>query len=122
MFDRRSFLIRGALTTLAAGMAPRMAFARAATERRFVFIIQRGAADGLAMLMPVGDPAFAGLRAGTFADDIVTLTFVVKVHASRYQREGNDNSPSDISGSGGRKRFMTVPFLPACATISPSCS
>jgi uncharacterized protein (DUF1501 family) len=69
MFDRRSFLIRGALTALAAGVAPRMAFARAATERRFVFIIQRGAADGLATLMPVGDPAFAGVR-GAFAEDV----------------------------------------------------
>lgn len=74
MFDRRSFLIGGALTTIAAGMAPRMAFARAATERRFVFIIQRGAADGLSTLMPVGDPAFAGLRGGAFADDIAGAT------------------------------------------------
>jgi uncharacterized protein (DUF1501 family) len=70
MFDRRSFLIGGALTTIGAGMAPRMAFARAATERRFVFIIQRGAADGLSTIMPVGDPAFAGLRGRAFADDV----------------------------------------------------
>ncbi|WBH16981.1 DUF1501 domain-containing protein [Sphingomonas radiodurans] len=74
MFDRRSFLIGGALSTLAAGMAPRMAFARAATERRFVFIIQRGAADGLGTLMPVGDPAFASLRGNAFADDIAGAT------------------------------------------------
>ncbi|MFL0414251.1 DUF1501 domain-containing protein [Sphingomonas sp. 179-A 2A2 NHS] len=73
MYDRRSFLIGGALTTLAAGLAPRMAFARAATERRFVFIIQRGAADGLATVMPVGDPAFAGLR-GAFAEDAAAAT------------------------------------------------
>ena len=42
--------------------------AQAATDRRFVFIIQRGAADGLGTLAPTGDPAFAGaarrLRAG----------------------------------------------------------
>jgi uncharacterized protein (DUF1501 family) len=68
VFDRRSFLVGGALTTLAAGLAPRIAFARAATDRRFVFIIQRGAADGLGVLMPVGDPAFAGAR-GAFAED-----------------------------------------------------
>lgn len=73
MFDRRSFLIGGALTTLAAGIAPRMAFARAATERRFVFIIQRGAADGLGILMPVGDPAFSAVR-GAFADDAAAAT------------------------------------------------
>jgi uncharacterized protein (DUF1501 family) len=60
------------LTLSAAGMgsllvAPQIAFARAATNRRFVFIIQRGAADGLSVLAPYGDPAFAGLR-GPLAD------------------------------------------------------
>jgi uncharacterized protein (DUF1501 family) len=39
-----------------------LALARAATDRRFVFIIQRGAADGLALAPPVGDPAYAALR------------------------------------------------------------
>ncbi|MGJ3646911.1 DUF1501 domain-containing protein [Sphingomonas sp. GlSt437] len=71
MLDRRSFLVRGGAATLALGLAPRIAFARAATERRFVFIIQRGAADGLGTLAPMGDPAFAGLR-GPFADDFAT--------------------------------------------------
>ena len=47
MYDRRSFLINSAgFAGLA--LAPRMAFAKAETDRRFVFIIQRGAADGLA--------------------------------------------------------------------------
>jgi len=45
-----------------------MAFAKAATERRFVFIIQRGAADGLSVVAPVGDPAFAAQR-GALAQD-----------------------------------------------------
>jgi len=65
--NRRHFLGSAA----AAGallLAPSIAFAKAATDRRFVFIIQRGAADGLATLAPVGDPAFAGLRAA-FAED-----------------------------------------------------
>ena len=48
MLSRRSFI--GA-TSAAAGLAtlgfPNMAFATANTNRRFVFIIQRGAADGL---------------------------------------------------------------------------
>ena len=39
--------------------APRMLFAQAATERRFVFIIQRGAADGLNTVVPYADPAYA---------------------------------------------------------------
>lgn len=68
MMDRRTLLVRGGLTALAAGVAPRMAFARADTDRRFVFIIQRGAADGLGIVAPVGDPAFAGQRGDLAAD------------------------------------------------------
>ena len=68
MLDRRSFLIRGALATIGAGAMSRMAFARAATQRRFVFIIQRGAADGVGTVMPVGDPAYAVVR-HAFAED-----------------------------------------------------
>ncbi len=57
---RRRFVALGAAGPLL--FAPRMAFARAATDRRFVFIIQRGAADGLATVIPQGDPALMGLR------------------------------------------------------------
>jgi len=67
MTDRRQFLI-GGMGVLSTAFAPRLAYARAATDRRFVFIIQRGAADGLAMLMPTGDPGFAPLR-GAWAED-----------------------------------------------------
>jgi uncharacterized protein (DUF1501 family) len=48
-----------------------MAFARANSDRRFVFIIQRGAADGLNIVAPTGDPAYAGLR-GDFAPELAT--------------------------------------------------
>lgn len=68
MYDRRSFLISGA-TAAAFSLAPRMAFAKAETDRRFVFIIQRGAADGLGTIGAVGDPAFAAAR-GQLADDV----------------------------------------------------
>ncbi len=48
----------------------RLAYAATAPgERRFVFIIQRGAADGLATLAPLGDPAFAKAR-GALAEDL----------------------------------------------------
>ncbi|MGN6277757.1 MAG: DUF1501 domain-containing protein [Sphingomonas sp.] len=73
MIDRRSLLARGAVGGLALGLAPRMAFAKAATERRFVFIIQRGAADGLSVVAPVGDPAFAEQR-GDLAKDFAEAT------------------------------------------------
>ena len=55
--DRRSFL--GATALLA---VPRWVFAQAPTERRFIFIIQRGAADGLNTVIPYADPAYASLR------------------------------------------------------------
>jgi uncharacterized protein (DUF1501 family) len=70
--DRRSFLAAGGLGLLGT-FAPRMAFARAATAKRFVFIIQRGAADGLGTIGPVGDPAFVGTR-GELAADLTAGT------------------------------------------------
>ena len=61
MLDRRKFLT-------AAGLAPAFAayptLAAAQGERgpRLLFVMQRGAADGLGLLAPVGDPAYSGLR------------------------------------------------------------
>ena len=71
MLDRRSFITSGSIGIMAGAFAPRMAFARAATPKRFVFIIQRGAADGLGTIGAVGDPAFAGVR-GDLAADFAT--------------------------------------------------
>ncbi|MDB5693850.1 MAG: hypothetical protein JWO81_2913 [Alphaproteobacteria bacterium] len=67
MIDRRIFLGSAAAGSFLLA-CPGIALAKAATDRRFVFIIQRGAADGLATLAPVGDSAFAGLR-GAFVED-----------------------------------------------------
>lgn len=68
-FSRRSLLASGA-----AGLAiPRFALAAAPTARRLIFIIQRGAADGLTALAPLGDPAYAGLR-GDLAKGLETGT------------------------------------------------
>ena len=61
--DRRSFL--GAAAMLS---APQVLFAQAATERRFIFIIQRGAADGLNIVIPYAEPAYASQR-GALAID-----------------------------------------------------
>lgn len=68
MLTRRFFLAMGGASTVASFAFPGMAFARANTQRRFVFIIQRGAADGLHIAAPTGDPAYAGIR-GDFAKD-----------------------------------------------------
>jgi uncharacterized protein (DUF1501 family) len=68
LLDRRQMLAASALSLL----APQFAYAKAATNRRLVFVIQRGAADGLATLAPTGDPAYAALR-GDLARDLVDL-------------------------------------------------
>ena len=68
LLDRRQMLAAGA----AALVAPQIAYASAETNRRLVFVIQRGAADGLATLAPTGDPAYAGLR-GDLARDLMDL-------------------------------------------------
>ena len=66
--NRRDFLrytaISGAIFAL-----PSISFASANTDRRFIFIIQRGAADGLNTVIPYADPAYAKLR-GALAIDI----------------------------------------------------
>jgi uncharacterized protein (DUF1501 family) len=69
MLNRRGFM-SSAAALLA---APRIAFAGAETERRFVFIIQRGAADGLHTLIPYADPAYARLRGALAIDPTEAL-------------------------------------------------
>ncbi|MFZ5793778.1 MAG: DUF1501 domain-containing protein [Sphingomonas sp.] len=71
MYDRRSFIGASVAGALTLALSPRMAFAKAETDKRFVFIIQRGAADGLGIVAPVGDPAFVGAR-GDLAADFAT--------------------------------------------------
>lgn len=61
MLIRRNFLKLG-LGTIATGLMPQVVFANANTEKRFIFIIQRGANDGLNTLIPYADPEYAKLR------------------------------------------------------------
>ena len=62
LLPRRQFLRFAAAGAGAILVSPRMALASVATDRRFVFIIQRGAADGLNIVVPYGDSDYAGLR------------------------------------------------------------
>lgn len=66
--DRRSVLA----TSLALGAAgltlPRMAFAQGAGERNLLFVMLRGAADGMAMAAPMGDPGYEALRPATLPE------------------------------------------------------
>lgn len=59
--SRRVFLA-GAGALIAWANLPRPAYAAPGREPRFVAVILRGAMDGLAVVPPVGDRAYAGLR------------------------------------------------------------
>ena len=59
--SRRVFLA-GAGTFVAWTAMPRFAFAGVARDPRLVVIILRGAMDGLAVVPPIGDPDYPGLR------------------------------------------------------------
>ncbi len=82
MITRRSLLASG----FAAGLAlPHMAWASADTDRRFIFILQRGAADGLSILAPVGDPAYAGLRGALVDEGGAKLDSLFSLHPAMPQ-------------------------------------
>jgi len=71
--NRRNFL---RMLSASAGVllgSPYISFASAETDRRFIFIIQRGAADGLNTVIPYADPAYAKLR-GALAIDVPQAT------------------------------------------------
>ncbi len=61
---RRQFIKQGALAVGAALVTSGVSFARADTDAqsRFVFVILRGALDGLAVVPPYGDPDYRNLR------------------------------------------------------------
>jgi uncharacterized protein (DUF1501 family) len=69
----RRHLLQLAAAGASSLIAPRIVLANAATERRFVFVIQRGAADGLDTVVPYADPAYARLR-GALAIDAAAAT------------------------------------------------
>ncbi|MEW9586559.1 DUF1501 domain-containing protein [Paraburkholderia sp. DGU8] len=73
MLSRRSFLSVAAAGAGALLVSPHIAFASVATDRRFVFVIQRGAADGLNIVAPYAEPAYATLR-GALALDTSNAT------------------------------------------------
>jgi uncharacterized protein (DUF1501 family) len=73
MITRRNFLWCAGAGVGAMLVGSRMAFASVESERRFVFVIQRGAADGLNIVVPYADPAYARLR-GELAIDPSSAT------------------------------------------------
>ena len=73
MISRRQFLSFAAAGAGAILVSPHMAFASVETDRRFVFVIQRGAADGLNIVVPYAEPSYQSLR-GALAIDTSTAT------------------------------------------------
>jgi len=62
MFSRRRFLEASLFAGASSVMAARLALANAPTDSRFVFVLLRGALDGLSAVPAVGDPDYAALR------------------------------------------------------------
>ena len=60
--SRRRFLEASLFTGASSLLASRLARANAPSDARFVFVLLRGALDGLSAVPPVGDPAYAALR------------------------------------------------------------
>jgi uncharacterized protein (DUF1501 family) len=84
MLHRRRFLQFTAFGVGSVLVAPGLAFATTATNRRFVFVIQRGAADGLNTVIPYADPNYAKLR-GALAipgTDVIKLNGSFALHSS----------------------------------------
>ena len=68
ILNRRHLLVSSAALLGTAAM-PRMAFAGSGSgSKRLVFVLQRGAADGLGIIAPIGDPDYVRLR-GAMAED-----------------------------------------------------
>jgi uncharacterized protein (DUF1501 family) len=91
MDHRRRRVLRSGMAALgvaaSGGMfASRVSFAGAAAgQRRFVFVLLRGALDGLAAVPPVGDPDYARLRADlalSNATDLHRLDDLFALHPS----------------------------------------
>jgi uncharacterized protein (DUF1501 family) len=70
MFSRRQFLGYSLGMTGSMFLGPRLTLASVDTDRRFVFIIQRGAADGLNIVIPYADPSYSLLRGAIAIDPV----------------------------------------------------
>ena len=90
--ERRTFLAGSGAAASLALIGPSL-MAQIPGNKKLLFIIQRGAADGLAQLAPVGDPAFAALRQkfvkeaqqGSKLNDIFALHPSLKKMAGLYK-------------------------------------
>lgn len=84
MLNRRHLIAAG-LGVGAAGLLPKMSWAAVDTDRRFIFILQRGAADGLSILAPTGDPAFASARGELASSEGSKLSSLFTLHPAMVE-------------------------------------
>lgn len=113
MLQRRSFLATGLVGMTAGMLVPNMAWAAANTEKRFVFIIMRGAADGLEIVAPTGDPHFVSTRGdlaqaafkGHKLNDFFTLHPALDKVAGMYAKKQAGFFHAVYTGYGGRSHF-----------------
>lgn len=112
MFDRRFFLASG-LTGMALTTFPTLGRAALAVNERFIFIIQRGAADGLATLAPSGDPDFLRARGdlaanaltGSRLNDYFTLHAAMPESAKLFGQKQASFAHALASGYRERSHF-----------------
>jgi len=71
--DRRTFVTHMCYGGMATFALPSVSFAQGGQGGRLVFVLLRGGFDGLAALVPHGDPSYRSLR-GTFAYETSDLT------------------------------------------------
>lgn len=142
ILSRRSIILSG-ITVAAAGALPGFAYAAAGTPKRLVFIIQRGAADGLAIVAPTGDPAFAAARramadetaGGTKLDGMFTLHPALaataglytgkQVHfahavATAYRDRSHFDGQNMLEGGGSRPYGRDTGWLGRLLTLLPA--
>ena len=73
--QRRRFIRTMCYGGLATFALPSVTFAQVPRPGRFVFVLLRGGFDGLAAVVPAGDPAYGALR-GSFAYDASALSML----------------------------------------------
>lgn len=102
MIGRREFLAG----SVGLAFAPRLVLAQAATAERFVFVIQRGAADGLDTVIPRGDPGYQRLRSAIapHLESAIALDGLFALHPA-------------LAGVGGL--YAQGELLPVHAVASP---
>jgi len=74
--DRKTFIRGMCYGGIATFALPMVRFAQVPGRGKMVFVLLRGGFDGLAALVPIGDPDYANIRGGMAfrASDIVTLS------------------------------------------------